>query len=65
MIFFTRHPHEKGYTYFNHLLRAWALSYEMAKGSVALLIHGIVPEWFTHTGSDIISSLSDKLSKQA
>jgi hypothetical protein len=61
---FTRHPEQNGKTYLQHLVHAWSLSFQMARGSIALLIHGMVPKWFEHTGSSIISSLSRTLSKQ-
>ena len=55
---FVKHPQKSGLTYFTHLKRAWSLSYEMAKGSIALLIHGIVPGLFETTGKETIQSLS-------
>lgn len=54
---FTKHPNEHQMTYLQHLLRAWRLGYKMGKGSLALFIHGICPEWFETTGTDTIRSL--------
>lgn len=59
---FTRHPEQNGKTYLQHLVHAWSLSLEMARGSIALLIHGVFPSWFEHTGSSIITSLSKTIS---
>jgi hypothetical protein len=51
------HLRSSGLTYFGHLLRAWALGFRMAKGAAVLLVHGLVPGWFEHTGSDTIREL--------
>jgi Family of unknown function (DUF6356) len=61
---FTKHPNEHQMTYLQHLLRAWGLAYHMGKGSIALLIHGICPEWFTTTGTDTIRSIHQSLAKK-
>lgn len=54
---FTKHPHEHKMTYLQHLFRAWGFAYLMGKGCIALVIHGICPEWFETTGTDTIRSI--------
>lgn len=51
------HLKSTGLTYLGHLRRAWSLGFRMAKGSAVLIIHGLVPDWFEHTGSDIAREL--------
>jgi hypothetical protein len=52
---FLKHPREKGYTYVEHLKRAWGLGWNLLKGSFALFIHGVVPALFEEAGTTIIS----------
>lgn len=54
---FTQHPQEQQMTYWEHLKRAWSLGFSMGKGCIALLIHGICPQWFQTTGTDTIKLL--------
>jgi|LauGreDrversion4_2_1035121.scaffolds.fasta_scaffold1542266_2 hypothetical protein len=51
---FLKHPREKGYTYVEHLKRAWSLGWNLLKGSFALFIHGVVPALFEDTGTAVI-----------
>jgi hypothetical protein len=61
---FLKHPRENNLTYFQHLIRAWSLGYQLAKGSVALFIHGLVPDWFQKTGSEVVQRAHDRLSEK-
>ena len=62
MEIFLTHPREHNQTYFQHLIRAWSLALHLAKGSVALLVHGLVPGWFQTTGTEAIRSAYDAVS---
>jgi len=58
---FLKHPMEKGYTYMEHLQRAWTLGWNLLKGSAALFVHGVVPAYFEDTGSTIIHDAYKKV----
>ena len=58
---FLSHPRDNGMTYGEHLYRAWSLSYQMLKGGVALLIHGVVPRFFQKTGTETIDVLYQRV----
>lgn len=58
--FFTRHPHEQGMTYWQHLRRSMVFSFEMSKGALALLIHGLMPQFFQTTGTQTVKQLYEK-----
>lgn len=62
--FFVKHPEENGMNYLQHLLHSWSISLQMLKGSVSLLIHGLIPGVFQKTGSRTIRSLYGKLFPQ-
>lgn len=54
---FLDHPHSQNMTYLGHLVHAWGFGWKMAKGAIALFIHGVVPKWFQTTGSQTIHGL--------
>lgn len=48
-------------TYFQHLQGAIKFSYMSFSASIIFMIHGLFPNYFIHTGSDIILSLNNDL----
>jgi hypothetical protein len=53
----SKHPQEKGITYFKHMNVALSMAGKMAYGAVCLTIHSFFPFWFQTTGSSLISEL--------
>jgi hypothetical protein len=62
--YFLEHPHEKRITYLQHLIKAWTLSFDLAKGAAALFIHGLIPGLFATTGSDVIQVSYQSIAKR-
>jgi hypothetical protein len=48
-------------SYFDHMKGAFNFSYQSLKASIFFFIHGLFPNYFIYTGSNIISSLNDNL----
>lgn len=48
-------------TYLEHLLGALEYSYITFKCSIIFLLHGFFPDYYVHTGSNIIKKLNNKL----
>ena len=48
-------------TYFQHLKGALKFSLYSFVASIIFIIHGLFPNYFIHTGSDIILLLNDEL----
>lgn len=57
MKLFTKHPHERGMSYFGHLLGAGRLSYVLGKGCAGIFIHAIFPFLFDKIASDTLKEL--------
>jgi hypothetical protein len=51
-------------TYLEHLITAIGYSIEALKASVIFLVHGIFPDYWVYTGSNIISNLHNALSNK-
>lgn len=51
------HLDDVNLSYLQHLKRAWGFSSRALRAATILFIHGLVPDWFEHTGSQIISKL--------
>jgi hypothetical protein len=58
---FLKHPTQHGFTYLEHLQRAWGLGWDLFRGSLALFVHGLVPAWFEYTGTSVIFSSHKKV----
>ena len=58
---FTDHPSSAGETYFQHLRAALGFATAMFVGSMACLIHALVPGLCVRTGSGIIGRLHDRM----
>ena len=58
---FTEHPASVGENYFQHFVSAWSFAFRMAGGTVACLVHGLLPFLFTQTGSKTIALLHDRM----
>ena len=58
---FTEHPATVGESYGRHLIYAFGFGGRMIVGSLALLVHAVLPFLFTHTGSTIVTSLYDQM----
>lgn len=61
MKLFTQHPHERGMTYFGHLLHALNLSFMLGKGCIGICIHAICPFWFQTIATDTNKELEQCL----
>lgn len=63
---FTEHPRKERMTYCRHLFRTLYTSYQMAKGSLSLLIHAIYPAALPYHGEMLIKDLYyDQLQRSA
>lgn len=49
-------------TYLEHLSDAWSMAAESILAAVYFALHGIVPDLFTHNGSDTLMRLHAKMS---
>jgi len=52
-----KHPREVGETYAEHWLVASRFGLLMVRAGLACMIHGVVPAWFTRTGSATVKRL--------
>ncbi len=55
---FTKHPHQVGETYFEHLKFAGAFGLNMLIGGLACLTHAVFPFVFEKTGSNKLLSMT-------
>ncbi len=58
---FTEHPASVGETYFQHLCAAGWFFVQMLLGTLACLVHAVLPFLFVKTGSRIITGLHDQM----
>ena len=56
---FTKHPHEVGESYAEHVVVAAGFGTAMIVGGLACLVHGLMPFLFTSTGSRTIMRLHE------
>ena len=61
---FTRHPHEVGETYFQHMAAAAGVGLKMAGGAFACFVHAVFPFLFVRTGSATIDRLHRQVHKR-
>lgn len=61
---FTKHPHQVGETYLQHLKFASLFGMNMMIGGLACFIHGIFPFLFEKTGSDKLISMTSNFVKR-
>ncbi len=54
---FTDHPASVGESYLEHAGVASSFGARMIVGGVACMFHGLVPAWFTRTGSNTVKAL--------
>ena len=64
MHLFTNHPSSVQLTYLQHMYRSFQFSFQLAKGSICSLIHGVFPFLFTTYSSDLIKELYFQLVKE-
>jgi hypothetical protein len=50
---FFKHTTEKGLGYMSHLKQAWTISFKMLCASAACFVHGIYPDIFCTTASNL------------
>lgn len=55
------HLEEIQMSYCSHLFRAIRFGYLSFYAGVIFIVHGLVPDWFVHTGSDLIRDLNCEL----
>ena len=60
---FTSHPNSVGESYFEHLWTASCFSTSLLIASLACLVHGLFPFFFTQTGSRRITTLYEQMVK--
>ena len=58
---FLSHPRSVGESYGEHAGMAFGFGIRMIGGGVACLLHGIVPAWFTRTGSNTVKALYGRM----
>lgn len=61
---FTRHPHEVGETYFEHMGVAARVGLKMAGGALACFVHAVFPFLCVRTGSSTIDQLHRQIHKR-
>ena len=61
---FTSHPRSIGESYMQHLAIAARFGGTMVLSGLAVLIHGLVPAMFTHTGSTAIKRLYGEMKRR-
>ena len=61
---FTRHPHEVGESYFQHMAVAARVGATMAGGAIACFIHAVFPFLCVRTGSATIDKLHRQIHKR-
>jgi hypothetical protein len=58
---FTEHPQSVGESYLQHMASALSFSWRMQLGALACLVHGLLPFFFTRTGSSTVSYLHARM----
>lgn len=58
---FLSHPRSVGETYVQHAATAFSFGTAMIGGGIACIVHGVVPAWFTRTGSNIVKGLYGRM----
>jgi len=58
---FTEHPASVGESYGEHMIMAGCFALRMFLGSLACLLHALLPFLFVKTGSSIIQDLHDRM----
>lgn len=61
---FTRHPHEVGETYTEHMGQACNVGFALIGAGLACLVHAFLPFLFVHTGSNTIRRLHGGLTRR-
>jgi Family of unknown function (DUF6356) len=55
---FLEHPREVGQSYLEHQRNAFSYAGSMLMAAIACFVHGLIPALFLHTGSRVVSRLS-------
>lgn len=58
---FTRHPHEVGETYAEHMGVAGGFGLTMLVGGICVMIHAVFPFLFVQTGSRTMAKLHKRM----
>jgi len=58
---FTDHPKAVDETYFEHMGVAFSFGRHMFVASLACFVHGLVPGFFTKTGSNTVRTLYERM----
>lgn len=61
---FLRHPREVGESYAQHMRVATRFGFLMMRAGFACAIHGLVPAWFTRTGSSTVKQLYGEMQQR-
>ncbi|QQG37204.1 MAG: hypothetical protein HYS17_05435 [Micavibrio aeruginosavorus] len=59
--FFTKHLHDANESYIEHLVFTIKAGSTLIAAGVIVMIHGLFPFVFTHTGSNMICRLTDEM----
>lgn len=58
---FLSHPRSVGETYVQHAGVAFSFGTAMIGGGIACIVHGVIPAWFTRTGSNTVKALYGRM----
>lgn len=58
---FLDHPDSVDESYFEHMGQAFFFSSRLFVGALCCFVHGLVPAFFTKTGSHLIRTLNDRM----
>jgi hypothetical protein len=61
---FTKHPHEVGESYGEHMVHAGSVGFTLIGAGLACLVHAILPFVCVNTGSKTIRRLNDGITKR-
>jgi hypothetical protein len=61
---FTKHPHEVGESYGQHMAHAGSTGFTLIGAGLACLVHGLLPFLFVNTGSNVIRRLHGGIAKR-
>jgi hypothetical protein len=61
---FLRHPRDVNESYGEHMMVASRIGVTLIGAGLASLVHGLVPGWFTRTGSSMIRRLHKEISER-
>lgn len=61
---FLQHPRDVNESYFEHMAVATRFGLLMVRAGLACMVHGLVPAWFTRTGSSMVKRLYGEMKQR-